>query len=121
MPNDHIIARPDDLRADHLHAAFVKSSLHTGDVIQTERHHYTATVNGLYAELLKSCTTDAQRATLETGIRQFRDGYIERFPAYLAAQGGVGKRNVVPRKRVTGMQEARAADNATFAFREWVA
>lgn len=81
------IAQTGDLPADFAADAFRWTSFSPEKRGEQCRREYVDAVNGLYAELWPLAKSPAQRAVLAAEMGRYRDGYLARFRAYLAAHG----------------------------------
>src|SRR5438094_165360 len=83
------IAKPDDLPYQLTCDAYRNTSCHPEERARSDQQSYAEDVNGLYAELLAFAATERQQTVLAEEMERYRQGYLQRFTAYLASHANV--------------------------------
>jgi hypothetical protein len=79
------IARPDELDFD-LVSRSLGSSADPDKRAREVQESFAADINDLYDEVLKTLTTDAQRAILDREIQRYKALFIRKYSAFLRSK-----------------------------------
>lgn len=116
------IAHPQDLPYQLACDAYRNTSFTPERRATSDQQTYADDVNGLYADMLRLAITDQQKALLAEEMERYRQGYLERYKAYLASHANVASPMITgPARFPIARNEKRShwADNKRHEFLEW--
>jgi hypothetical protein len=116
------IANPDDLNYQLACDSYRNTSFHPEERAKRDQQSYAADVNGFYAEMLELVKTDQQKAILTEEIERYRQGYLQRFTAYLASHSRCASSMITgPARFPVARQQkyGRWADNKRDEWLDW--
>lgn len=116
------IARPEELDYTLTCAAYSNTSHTPERRAQSDQKAFAEDVNGFYADMVKRCTNEAQRAILDAEILRYKENYLKLYRAYLHSHSRVASSFITgPSNFPVRQMEKRNrwANNKLTAFNDW--